>query len=637
MKVEDDGALRLPADALRAAGLPPGAEVALEVQEGAILLRQIAPPPAQDPVDPVRRILLERFGFAAFRPQQEDIIRSVLSGTPTLGIMPTSAGKSLCYQLPAVLLPGLTLVVSPLIALMQDQVHKLKALGIEAYAVHGGMEREEQLRAYRAVQAGRARLLYVAPERLRSADFRTVLGSAHIDLLAVDEAHCLSQWGHDFRPDYRLIASFVEEIRAPRLLALTATAPPAVRKDIEESLGIRKTVVGALDRPNLRYGVLAVRTEAERRAVVLARLQQLDKGSAVLYAPTRAQTESWAGLLQGRLGRTALAYHAGMEAEQRATAHAAFMSGEAPLIVATTAFGMGVDKPDIRAVLHLGLPDSVEAYLQEAGRAGRDGLPAWALIISILGRDAYLRRDLLRRETPDYAWMRLRLAEASRLEAGARWQIQATTNEERVSATLLLSNLVELGLAASVSRGRDAETVRLLRPITAADVLGLVQDIEARRRAKGRRFDGLVQYAETAGCRRDYFAAHFGAPKVHSKPDVCCDRCHPDVFALTTTVEKASGKRASSARMGGARPATSDLDAGGKAVLQRLRLWRRETAAGLRRPAYMVASDRVLEAIATALPKTPQELAAVPGIGPQRLATFGEAILRVVVGRRDAG
>jgi len=398
------------------AGLRPGDILEVRDQPGLLVLQR-KEPEQPDPAD-LHRLLRERFGFAAFRPFQEETIRSVMQGRSTLAVLPTSAGKSLCYQLPALALDGLTLVISPLIALMQDQVAALGERGIPALALTGGLSGAEMAQAYRRIAAGDVRLLYVAPERLRSAEFRRVLDDARVDLLAVDEAHCVSQWGHDFRPDYLLIQDFRRRLGHPRLLALTATAPAKVREDIVAGFGVEEVLVAPWDRPNLRYGALELQDDQERERALLRWLSRLDGGSAIVYTLSRRAAEEWAEKLGRGLRRTVLPYHAGMAPEERKATQERFMSGEAPVIVATNAFGMGVDKPDIRMVLHVTAPESLEAYAQESGRAGRDGEGAWALILWT-PQDLDGRRFLLEQGRPDEAWLGRHLAELRAVAPGS--------------------------------------------------------------------------------------------------------------------------------------------------------------------------------------------------------------------------
>jgi ATP-dependent DNA helicase RecQ len=316
-------------------------------------------------------VLHRIFGFPEFRGQQEQVVSRVLAGQRTLAIMPTGAGKSLCYQLPAVIMDGTCIVISPLIALMHDQMRAADAVGIRAATLTSADDnRAETISRFRA---GELDLLYVAPERASGQEFRNLLRETKIALFAIDEAHCVSEWGHDFRPDYRLLRPLLDDFAEVPRLALTATADTHTRDDIAEQLGIPRdgVMVAGFDRPNIRYAA-----EAAPNSGIAALVKSLP-GAGIVYAQTRDRTEKIAAQI-AETGRKALYYHAGMEPQTRARAQAEFVSSEDMVMVATVAFGMGIDKPDVRFVVHAGLPKSIESYYQESGRAGRDGDPAVA-------------------------------------------------------------------------------------------------------------------------------------------------------------------------------------------------------------------------------------------------------------------
>src|SRR5580658_6932676 len=340
-------------------------------------------------LDAAHRTLRATFGFEAFRPGQDEIVAAVLNGRDVLAVMPTGSGKSLCYQLPALLRDGLTIVVSPLIALMRNQVAQLRGYGIAAAALNSANGPDESRSVLDQIGRGELRLVYIAPERLVKSETLALLKRAKVALLAVDEAHCISQWGHDFRPEYAALGSVQEALGGVQTVAFTATADAATRADILDKLFSRPPAVfvHGFDRPNLR---LAMQAKSGGRKQITDFITAHAGQNGIVYCASRRKTEELAEALRG-VGVTALAYHAGMDSVERSRNQDTFLQDDGVVMVATVAFGMGIDKPDIRFVLHADMPSNIESYYQEIGRAGRDGLPADTLTLYGMG-DIRLRR-----------------------------------------------------------------------------------------------------------------------------------------------------------------------------------------------------------------------------------------------------
>lgn len=389
-------------------------------------------------LDSARTCLQRTFGYESFRHGQDEVISAVLNGQDTLAVMPTGGGKSLCYQIPALLFPDCTLVVSPLIALMKDQTDRLRSLHVKAEAIHSNMSQGETNNILARAKHGDVKLLYVSPERLNTITFRRLLRSIPLSLLAIDEAHCISEWGHDFRPSYRTITSIFDEIPRIPILALTATATPDVRQDIVAKLGLRSptTVIRGFDRPNLSFHVMQTPYKAE----TITRIARTDTSASILvYCGSRRRVDALTTELQQR-GLAARAYHAGKTDAERTDVQDAFLRGACTILVATSAFGMGIDKPDIRHVIHTDLTLTLEAYYQEAGRAGRDGLPATCTMI-VQPEDKRLMDFFIQSTYPEraqivnvYTW----LCDLAGMQEGSEAAGPVLVNEARAAVDLSL-------------------------------------------------------------------------------------------------------------------------------------------------------------------------------------------------------
>ena len=558
-----------------------------------------SPAPPHDPraLTPAREQLREVFGYGEFLPGQAEVVASVLSGRDTLAVLPTGGGKSVCYQLPALLLDGLTVVVSPLLALMKDQVDALTRNGVAAAAVNSTVPREEQAGILRRAAEGDLRLLYVAPERFSDGRFVAALRGVNVSLLAIDEAHCISQWGHDFRPSYRDLGAARARLGNPPIVALTATADPRVRDDIVERLGLDDPDVriAGFDRPNLRFHAIRVRSQKEKLEQIAELLEALGgEASAIVYCATRKRVESLAEALQRRRIRCAR-YHAGMAEEDRVRIQNAFARDSVRVIIATNAFGLGIDKPDVRLVVHHDLPESIEAYYQEAGRAGRDGDPA-ECVLYYAPRDRGLREFFIELSHPPPGTV-LEVYRALVRHGGDREVIDDLVDrEETPGVNAAVQALVESGLAQ-----RQGRFAWALRPDgeDAIDLAGL----EAHRAHATAKLDAMQAYAESATCLRarvlDYFGEADGAR--------ACGNCGP---CLAPTRRR-------------------EVDTEAPLFLD-LRALRRRLAEEEGVPPYVIFSDATLHDMVEQRPTTEGELLQVRGVGRVKAERYGPAFLDVI-------
>ncbi len=566
--------------------------------------------------------LLSYFGLSGYRPGQREAVEAALAGRDSLVVMPTGGGKSLCYQLPGVATPGLTVVVTPLVALMADQLRRLAADGHPAVMLASGMSDADGRASYDALRSGAARIVFCSPERFGSPSFLGVLANRGVDLFVIDEAHCLSEWGNDFRPDYRRLPQALERLGRPPVMAATATATEAVAADIVKQLGLEGAAMvrSGFDRPNLSFDVMTFEgkgTVDAKRGVLLGALSDPELRPAIVYCGTRKDTEAVAELLSGD-GLRAEAYHAGLPPEERSRVQQAFMDGRAEVIVATNAFGMGVDKADVRLVCHWALPTSVEAYYQEAGRGGRDGAPARALLLASrmdLSRLVHFNQQRLVEPEAVHAYHQRLLRQS---DHGVLEMDQPSRDEDRTALAII-----------EQSGGVTLEPVHGLRlRLTLAPQLDGSRVGHKYREAKDRgwrAYRAIESYGFGDDCRRRTLLDHFGDPSAGAPDGRCCDICDPD---LGLPAPKAFKKARSSSGSGGGgaqEPSPYNPD---PELYDALVVWRREAAAD--KPAYTVATNRTLEAIADVRPANELELGAIKGVGPAFLEKFAEDVLEII-------
>ena len=471
------------------------------------------------------------FNFTAFRPGQKEVIEQVMAGKDVLAIMPTGQGKSLCYQLPAMILPGLSLVISPLVALMKDQVDNLLDKNLaQVTLINNQLSPWEQRKRIEGLRQGKFKLLYIAPERLRNRLFTTEVSKLKVDLLVVDEAHCISQWGHDFRPDYLHIREFYQGLAVrPRILALTATATPAVQQDILRQLGIdgdKKIAVNS-DRPNLFISVRHTTGENEKFALLGRLLPQIN-GSIIIYTATRKGSELVAGWARENLGIAAECYHAGLKPAERTRIQEAFTTDQIRLVAATNAFGMGIDKPDIRLVAHFHLPGSLEAYYQEIGRAGRDGQPALGLLL-FSPEDKKLQEWMIEKDTVTMeelaAFWRTCAKFADGGQAVVPIGVLAQQGLGEIKQRVIVSMLEQIRALRLVEREPERLVFKPgpIRPRPEA-IREILQEAERQLIYRKKKLAALVNWAYATRCRRAVLLEYFGEKPVGGAGD-CCDNC----------------------------------------------------------------------------------------------------------------
>ena len=584
----------------------------------------------------IHEILHRTFGYPAFRGQQEAVIGRVMAGEHTLALMPTGAGKSLCYQIPALARPGTAIVISPLIALMHDQIRSAGAAGIRAASMTSADA--DNAATAGALREGALDLLYVAPERASTPGFQSLLERAEIALFAIDEAHCVSEWGHDFRPDYRMLRTVLDRFADVPRLALTATADPATRVDILRQLGIPEDgmIIAGFDRPNIRYAIVPRDSGARQIIALLERLE----GAGIVYASSRKQAEELAAQI-ARSGREAAFYHAGLEPSARAAVQAAFVQSESMVMVATIAFGMGIDKPDVRFVIHAGLPKSLEAYYQETGRAGRDGDPAEAHLF--WGASDFARaRQWLAEVEPE------RLpAEQARLNA-----LAALVEAPTCRRAILLRHFGEHPAAHCGNCDNCCEPPRVIdvselaRKLLSAvyrtgqsyglghieKVLTGVSDERIQSRGHDRlSVFGIVEREEAPLLRalaRTLVARGMLAATEHgglmlgpqARPVL---KGEEGVTIAALPVRQPRQRRARGAANSAPNPV-------GNPLFEALRAKRKELAAEHGLPAYVIFHDSVLRDMAHQCPETLAELGTISGVGAKKCETWGPEFIAVV-------
>lgn len=619
-------------------------------------------------------ILHQTFGYPTFRPHQEQIVEAAVSGRDVMAVMPTSAGKSICYQVPALALGGLTIVVSPLISLMSDQVMALRELGVAAACLNSALDSHERSQTLAEMSRGLLNLVYVAPERLADPAFLDVVQSHGLSLLAVDEAHCISQWGNDFRPSYQRICDFIDALPTrPPVMALTATATRQVREDIESTLGLRDPlrVVASFDRPNLSFAVERPSGKRAKDKALLEFVRAHEQSSGIVYCMSRRAVEDVCGMLCEQ-GVAATRYHAGLSPEERDRNQADFIYDRSPVMVATNAFGMGIDKSNVSYVVHYNLPLSLENYYQEAGRAGRDGTKAECLLLYTAG-DVHTAEFLLSHtERTDLTPEQLQAMHEADEQRLRQMVFYATTTDclrsfilryfgeeapaycgncgncladyeevdERTNALKILSCVARVRQHA-IARGNPATSVGagsivdILRGSKAAKVLergwdslstyGIMADVPVPRiRAI---IDELVYREFLTRAQGDYpTLALAGRGAVFMKGD--------KPFVMRVAKGRPRKPRPEGRTRGASAAELPDLTPEQAELFEALRSLRTRLAREQQVPPYLIFNNATLEDMCRKRPTTPDELLEVSGVGAKKAERYGEAFLEVIADNR---
>jgi ATP-dependent DNA helicase RecQ len=620
------------------------------------------------------RALHQHFGHTAFRDGQQELVETVLEGRDLLAVMPTGSGKSLGFQLPALLLQGTTLVVSPLISLMKDQVDELNRRGIRASALHSALSGDARRDALHRAQTGQCQLLYVAPERFASDHFVRTLQDIRVSRFVIDEAHCVSEWGHDFRPDYRNLKSAALACRRsdgrsgrPPMAAFTATATPEVREDIVQLLGLSAphVVVAGFDRPNISLSVLPVSGDNEKHQLLP---QLVGGGRALVYAATRKKAEAAAATLTDA-GIDAAAYHAGLADTERSRVQERFAAGSLRIVCATNAFGMGIDRPDVETVVHLDIPGSLEAYYQEIGRAGRDGRQATATLlwnyVDVRTREFLIDREndedaerearrpdpieVARRKELDHRKLRRMVSYADTSgclratilryfgDAAAKEPCGSCGNCSRLQPITDDERLLVRKILSGVARGGERYGRRKIAAMLVGDVLDLPEALTSLSTT------GLLRELPVSTVER-WIDAAMAAGLLHASDDqyrtlsltargrdVMTGRVQDVLIAAPRSQPVRSARKKSHKTRVQTEGSSS---APQQPVVDALRAWRLDEARRNAVAPFVILHDRTLIAIASELPDSPGELGSIPGIGPTKLASYGAAILNIVKGSR---